>query len=47
MELQNNQVLVFEEVETAELNGNARDAVTGFGVGIGIVAAATGIVALT
>lgn len=39
--------LVFEEIEAPELNGNGRDFIEGFGVGIGIVAGAAGIVALT
>ncbi|RSJ88830.1 hypothetical protein [Streptococcus cristatus] len=39
--------LFFEEVPVDELYGNARDFIEGFGVGIGIVAAAAGIVALT
>lgn len=39
---QNN--LVFEEIETLELNGNGRDFITGFGVGIGVVAGMAGIV---
>ncbi len=47
MELLNENPLFFEEAEVYELNGNARDAIEGFGVGIGIVAAAAGIVALT
>ena len=42
MSLQNN--LVFEEIETLELNGNGRDFITGFGVGIGVVAGMAGIV---
>lgn len=43
MNLQNN--LVFEEVEASELNGNGRDAILGFGTGLGIVAA--GVTILT
>lgn len=35
------------EVQAPELNGNGRDFVEGVGVGLGIVAAAAGIVALT
>ena len=42
MSLQNN--LVFEEIGTLELNGNGRDFITGFGVGIGVVAGMAGIV---
>ncbi|WP_269449548.1 hypothetical protein [Streptococcus gallolyticus] len=43
MDLQNEQTLVFDEVETSELNGNVRDAIEGFGVGITIVAAAAAL----
>ncbi|MGT2946234.1 hypothetical protein [Streptococcus chenjunshii] len=41
METQNiaTDKLFFEEVDANELNGNARDAITGFGIGLGAVAA--------
>ena len=45
MNLQNK--LVFEEIEASELNGNGRDFIEGFGVGVTVVAGIAGIVALT
>lgn len=38
------QDLIFEEIDSPEFNGNVRNFVEGFGVGLGIVA---GVVALT
>ena len=45
MNLQNK--LVFEEIEASELNGNGRDFIEGFCVGVTVVAGIAGIVALT
>lgn len=39
--------LCFEEVTSSELDGNLRDFLEGVGVGLGMVGAAAGIVALT
>ncbi len=41
------QRFVFEEIEASELNGNGRDFIEGFGVGVTVVAGIAGIVALT
>lgn len=38
---------LFKEVDVTELNGNGRDFVEGFAVGLDVVAAVAGIVALT
>ena len=39
--------LSFEEVNSSELDGNLRDFLEGVSVGLGMVGAAAGIVALT